>query len=277
MRILDARALSAVSVCLIACGGGGSAEPDALVVIPDAAPDAPPDAPPEPTFDFSCASNPEPTTADDPITVAGSATGLELEGLSPTVVPLTDATVEACVGDCVDADRLDVQTTQADGCPDTGCAFTSAPIATGGEPVDGYVRVSKPDYRTSNVFPDQPITANVAGVPALAILQSTFDTLVAFTGSDQDPGNGNVALVVTDCGFQPLAGATVSVKQGGEDVGTIVDLSQFDSSAAGTFLVFDVPPGATEVSASFDGMDLRAHTITTFAGQTSATQIRPGF
>jgi len=58
---------------------------------------------------------------------------------------------------------------------------------------------------------------------------------------------------------------------------TVVDASQFSAMAAGTFIVFNVPTGATEVGATYMGHTLRAHTVLSVAGQTTATQIKPGF
>jgi hypothetical protein len=271
-----------IALTLIACGGGNSGTPDAPIVVPDAPipPDAPdPDAP-EQQLDFTCMNNPAPTTANAMVVLSGDANGLTLSGVNPQIAPLTDATVDACRDDCAGQNRLDTQTTAANGCPQTGCTFTMDPLATGSVPLDGYIKVTKePDFRPSNIFPAAPITMDTMGIPALAFGRAAFQTLVAFLGITQTPGNGNVGLVVTDCANTPIGGAQVSVKQNGVDVPNteVVDASTFDPSLAGTYLVFNIPPGATEVGASINTMPLRAHTITVFADQTSATQIRPGF
>jgi hypothetical protein len=85
---------------------------------------------------------------------------------------------------------------------------------------------------------------------------------------------------VTDCAQTPIPGATISVKQGGVDV---PNTSPFDVGALGgamfegTYAVFNIPPGETEIGATVNGQTLAPRTITMFADQSSATQLRPGF
>ncbi|HEU0035733.1 MAG TPA: hypothetical protein VFQ53_34210 [Kofleriaceae bacterium] len=265
-------AIVAISSFAVACGGGdGGAKPDAPpIVVPDAAPDAPPPPPDAPEYDFSCMNNPAPTTAPATITVSGTANGIDLNGTQPQINPLDGATVNACKGNCTAANKLDTQTSDANG------NFTTKALTTGGVPLDGYIRVTKTGYRTSNIFPPAPLVADTAGVPAVAFSTTAFQAAVLFLQVTQTAGNGDVTLFVTDCANTPIMGAQVTVKQGGTDVGQIIDAGSF-GQGGGTFIVFDVPPGDTEVSATYNGMTLRAHTVTTFGDQTTATQIRPGF
>src|SRR5689334_14502090 len=88
---------------LAACGSDNTAKkPDAPN--PDAAidakvfMDAPIDAPP--MFDFSCTTTPAPTTADDPVTISGTATEISASGIMPTFTMLSGATVDGCTGNC---------------------------------------------------------------------------------------------------------------------------------------------------------------------------------
>jgi Flp pilus assembly protein TadG len=76
------------------------------------------------------------------------------------------------------------------------------------------------------------------------------------------------------------ANVTITVKQGGTAVAgtTVLDASQFDSMAAGTFLVCGVPANpTTEVSAMYMGHQLLAHNVKTVAGDTTATILVPGY
>ena len=103
--------------------------------------------------------------------------------------------------------------------------------------------------------------------------------MVAVAGASQSPANGTVQLRVIDCANAPIrntAALTVAVKQNGVTVGTIFDVGTV-TSAPGTFFVFDVPPGPTEISAGYFGTALLAHVVTVRAGETTQTFVRPGF
>ncbi len=263
-----------------ACGGGNAAPPDAIVII-----DAPPpidNAPPidqPPPLDLTCMNNPAPTTATANITLSGDANSIELNGITPSVTPMDAATIDTCKGNCVGgANKLDSTTSGAATCPMAGCAFTSASVPTGGTPLNAYLKVTKASHRTTNVFPAEPLKADLAGIPALAFSTSAFQGATLFLQvSQNDNLNGTVAVVVTDCANTPITGATVTVKQNGNDVGTIVDAGSFSAQTAGTFIAFDVPPGDTEIGATVNGMTFRTHTIVTFKAETSASQVKPGF
>ena len=273
------RAVLFVALPLAACGGSGSGNPDATIIVPDAAPDAfvvIPDAPPDaPNYDFSCETTPEPTTATATVTLSGTAQGVTVSGMTPSIDPLAAATIDFCKGDCTNTNLLDAKTSATDG------TFTSAALSTGGTPLDGYVKTSKTGFRTTNVFPASPVIADVANIPALVFSTGAFSALVTFLGggAQQDVAKGNLGVVVTDCALTPISGATITVKQGGIDVAgtTLIDLSALAAQAAGTVVVLNVPAGATEIGATYMGHTLRAHTVLSVAGQTTATQIKPGF
>jgi len=270
------RAVLFVTLPLAACGGNGSGNPDATIIVPDAAPDAfvvIPDAPPDaPNYDFSCETTPVPTTAAATVTISGTAQGLGFNGQAVSITPLNGATIDFCKGNCTGNNKLDTKTSAADG------TFTSASLSTGGTPLDGYVRTTMSGYRTTNVYPPNPITANVTGVPAIAYSTGLLALLQNF-GVTQDAAKGDLGLIVTDCANTPIGGAALTVKQGGVDVAgtTVIDASMFSAMGAGTFMVFNVPAGATEVGATYMGHTLRAHAVLAVAGQTTATQITPGF
>jgi hypothetical protein len=278
MRTLPACAFVALTSLAAACGGGGDAKPDAPpIVIPDAAPDAPPPPPDAQEFDFTCLNNTAPDTATATVTISGFANAVNLNGTQPSIDPLDEATVDACTGNCAGPNKLDTTTSAAAPCGANGCEFTTAALDTGGAPLDGFIRVAKTNFRTSNVFPAAPLVADQPNVPGLVFSNTAFQAATIFLGVTQSAANGNLGLLVTDCANTPITGATVTVTQNGSPAGgEIVDASSF-GQGGGAFLVFDVPPGDTEVNAQFMGMTFRAHTVTTVAGQTTATQIRPGF
>jgi hypothetical protein len=252
-----------------------------IVIIPDAAPDAPPDAF-EPTFDFSCMTDPAPTTAPDNITLGGAVNEVVLNGIQPGIEASHSATVDACVADCMDENLLDTKTTPNMGCPAIGCPYTSDPLATGGTPLDGYLRASKTGNRTSYVYPPAPLDADIATIPVITFTQGAFGGVTLAAGVTQDPANGNLVLVLTDCSDAPItdtANIDLSIKQGGtEVVGTTeFDVSPLAAQLAGTYVVFNVPAGATEVGATYKGTPLRAHVVGSVAGASTFTGLRPGF
>ena len=275
---------------LVACGGGRSKDIDALIIIPDAAPDAPPDAF-EPVFDFTCMGNAEPTTAAANVTVSGFASEVVVSGMQPTIQAAHSAAISICNASsvaCDGQDVLDTQTTPANGCPAMGCPFTSDAVATGGTPLDVYVKVSKSTNWTSYIYPAAPITANVMNVPA-AMFSQTIIGFLGILNIPQDPGNGIILVALTDCTNAPITDTeniVVEAKQGGQAVGSApYDASTFSPQLAGTFAIFNVPAGpdaddpalATEISATYKGQALRARVVNVYRDSTTGTQLRPGF
>ncbi len=264
MRTLHACAYVAITAFAVACGGGdGDAKPDAPPII---VPDAPtPDAfePPQPDaqqFDFSCMNDPEPTTA--PATVSLSGTANEITA-NFSFEPVADAAVRAFKNGNPDTQ---VGTTQSD----ANGAWSLPAVPTATMPIDGYIEATKLGYRTSRLYPSEPISGDIAQAPVLLLSTNVFSSLFA----SQSQENGTVALAVLDCANTPIDGAAISVKQNGVEVGTQQDLSQFQP---GTFIVLNVPPGVAEVGATYMGMTLRAHVVSVVAETTSTTLVRPGF
>jgi hypothetical protein len=265
---------------LVACGGGGGEKPDAPMIVHDAPPDAfvpdsPPDAQP---LDLTCAGNPAPTTATATVTVSGGASGLTLNGMNPQVVALTGATINACTGDCKAQNKLDTITTDAQ-CAGMTCAFTTKALTTGGTPLDGYLKAAAQGFQTFNLFPPQPLTADFPNAPIIAFSNQIVSALAILTGVSQDPTKGLLVLIYTDCAGTPINGASPTLQQGGVDVvgATVFDASALSSMGAGTYFVLNVPAGDTEVGGTAQGSTLRAHTILSVAGETSTTQVTPGF
>ena len=269
---------------LMACGSSNNSSIDAPLAID--APgtgvdakvflDAPPDAPP--VYDFSCVGTPAPTTATDPITISGVATEVGATGMTPatpTFTPLVGATATACKANCFMANNL------ANTVSTTGGAYTLTPVVTNGVALDGYVRMAKAGDRQTYVFPAYPFTKNTPNVPIVTFTTDALGQL--FMSSHQDAAKGVIGLAVTDCANTPIGeDVTISIKQGGADVvGTsTLDLGTLDPAAKGTYLIFNVPAGATVVGAVYMGastMPLASHTVVSFAAGTTATTVRPGY
>jgi hypothetical protein len=264
------------TLALAACGSD-KAKPDApIVVIDSPTADSPPpvDAPPDaPAYDFSCFGQPNPTTADATITVAGTTETLTMSGV------MTLANVDVQIFKSGVNTALDTQTSDANG------NFTSGTIVTGGMPFDGYIKGTLATYRTSYLYPPSPPTMSLTGVPVALFSTQIFGQLAAFAQVQQDDtANGAMFLTVTDCANMPIQGATLSVQQGGQDVGTQFDLGALSSQAAGIVVVFNVPDGATDLSATYGGMTFPVHTVLSHkkpngmntVGTVTLTAIRPG-
>lgn len=274
------------TLALAACGDdGGSAQQDAAVTVIDAAIDAKQffDAPP-PMYDTSCASNPAPTTATNNITIGGTVQRAALNGTTPQIVALDGAALEACDGtaaNCAGQDSLGTDTSA------NGGSWSIGPIATGGTPLDAYVRMTATNSRPTLVYPASPFTADQPNVPVLTFDPALID-LLSFAGCDQDDqANGIIGVVVTDCADAPFTDSenvTITVTSGGTPVAgtSVVDVgSVAGAQAAGSFLVCNVPAAAAvTVGATYMGastITMRAHDVRVIAGTTTTTLLRPGY
>jgi len=273
----------AVALFAVAACGGGSATPDAAIVhvidarAIDAAPPVDVLQPDARQFDFSCSANTAPTTGAANVTLSGTVTEVGISGMTPTMTPLADATVDACKGDCLAANKLGTMATNASG------AFSIGPLATGGTPLNGYLTMTHTGDRTVQVYPAEPVRADLVGIPVLTFTPALLGLLAQFGGFTQDPAKGMLIIAVTDCTDQRItdsAGIALLVKQGGTDVAgtTTIDLSPAGQMAAGLFLVGNVPVGAaTSVGATYGGHTLLAHDVGVTAGTTTQTIVRPGY
>lgn len=280
-RAIATISLLASILASAACGGGSDAKPDApVIIIPDAAIDAPPDAF-EPQFDLSCRNNAAPTTADTNIVISGAALEVVIAGTMPSVAPSHNATIDTCKNNCAGGDKLDTKTTAASGCPSTGCPFTTGSLATNSQPFDIYLKVTKTNNRPTLLYPPAPLTTGFANVPAITFTNSAISAL-ALAGINQEAGKGNLVLAIADCMNMPITNTNdivLQIKQGGVAVAgtTEINASMFSPMLAGSYLVFNVPPGVTSIGATYKGMALRAHDVNVVAATTTATAVRPGY
>jgi hypothetical protein len=269
------------TLALAACGDSNKAKPDAPV--PDAPIDTPIDTPVDMTMaDLSCAGLPLPTTADDPVTIAGTTDQITLSGPSA----LGDAIVKAFkVGQAQPLNTVMSDTTTGD--------FVTGNLVTGGVPLDGYLEVSHADivanmtttaFRTTLLFPPQAVSKSITGAPVLIASTDTFATLSQLASQTQDDTtNGALIVAVTDCANKPVTGSMLSVKQGATDVGSVFGLESLDPRAAGLFFVFNVPDGNTDVNAKLGATTFLGHTVIAFKkgggivnGSITSTIVRPG-
>lgn len=270
----------AVGMLALAACGGGSASVDAGV-------DEPPidakeyfDAPP-PTFDWSCEANKTPPTSPvaSTATLSGAVLAVTISGGGGGIAPLAGADVTACHNGtaCTTGPQKDGTATS-----DAQGAWSIGPITTGGTPVDDFLEMTATGYRKTYAYPDSPFLGDQANIPMLTFgTDTTTSTALNFLGCDV--GQAVVGLALVDCALQPITDSgsvMITLKQGGTAVtGTnVIDASQFNAMAAGTFLVCGVPANAaTEVSATYLTHSFVAHEVKTVAGETTSTLLVPGY
>ena len=273
MGNLRAISASALSVLAAACDGGGTAKPDAPIILLDAAVDAVPDSPPlpdAPSYDFSCAGNTAPTTANAMITVTGTAN--VFSGQSPTPADMVTVEARAVSNDAVLATAVPAPTTSAG-------TFTVGPLTSNNMPIDAYLRATRAGSggeRATLVYPPSPLTQNLMDAPVLMISDAQLNALgMGFI--TQSPNKGFLAVFVVDCADTPVAGATLTARIGSADTGNAIDLGTFAPQAAGTWFVFDADVGDVTVGATYGSTTFRSHVIKSAAQTTSTTIVRPGF
>ncbi|MEO8548368.1 MAG: hypothetical protein ABI678_00265 [Kofleriaceae bacterium] len=246
-----------LSLCLVAlgvaaCGSDNNNPADAkVVIVPDAkmidAPKVFNDAPPV-NYNFSCYNQPAPTTAADPVTISGTT-----ETFSTTLDTLPGVTVQSYKAGV--ATMLDTQTSGAAG------AFTTGSLATGGVPLDGYLRASIAGYRTTYLYPPNKVVANLTMVPVPLISNATFTQLNALVNQN-DTNNGMLLVTVADCSLMPISGADLTAKQNGNNAGTITDLGAvLGAMADGLYIVANVPDGDVTVAATYNSMNFPGRVV----------------
>jgi hypothetical protein len=263
-------------VALAACGSSsGSKQIDASVAIDAKAIDAKvfldaptPDAP---NYDFTCFGQQNPTTAANPISAAGTTETLNSQFQQ---TPVGGVTVEACPASSFTCPasgtgaRLATTTSDA-----TQGTFTLSTVATGGTPLDAYIKAAKTGERTSYVYPPNAITADIAMIPVLMLSNAQLATLGLVLGASPNAADAIVVIVPVDCQNNPVMGATVSVKQGSTEVGT-------QYSLMGATIVTDVPPDSaangTTITVTYGSMTFPVRTVTAFGASDISTTVRPG-
>jgi hypothetical protein len=275
-----------VALCLAiaACGsddrnGPADASIDAKVVLPDAKVfmDAPP-----PVYDFSCIGNAAPTMADANITLTGTVQQLDIQGITPSLSAVADASLKACVAGAANCTGQNQKGTTATSAADG--SFSIGPIATSMAPLDVYVEMTKTNTRSVLSYPPSAFTTAPPTIPVLTFTDDALTTLGALgCNQDQNGANGVIGLAVTDCANKPISDldeANIVIKQNGTAVTGlgIVNLGSVNQQAAGTFLICNVPPdAATNVGATYKTMALRAHDVKIVADTITATILRPGY
>jgi hypothetical protein len=253
----------------VACSGDHKAAPDAAKTI-DAAVDAPKliDAPSvdAPGYDLSCAGQPLGSAAAQ-ITISGT-----VEALNGTSVGAASGVSFVMLAGSNSAQLASTGPTGSDG------LWAFPPQPTDGSALDVYVEATESGSgeRPSFVYPPQPLVADETGVPVLMVTNSEL-ALLSEIHFSQNAGSGLLVVQVVDCKGTAITNANLVIEQNGSALSSqnVLNIGEFDASFGGTFLVVNVPPGATTVGATYLQTSLASHVVTSFAGGDTETQVVP--
>ena len=206
-------------------GNDGPLPPDAFV---------PPDA-----FFSQC---PVGTTAPDPLTLSGTIVQL----ITASAIPGVALSASNTLG------GSPIATATTDG---TG--GYSLDIPTGGVPIAIYLTLSKPGFLTVTSIPNRLLDAS-APANIQAGTQADLDASYAAKSMTESPTAGSLDIVLSDCAFNRIAGATIQTTPPTtivySDVNGNGDGSLTSTTSSATALALNVPLGSVVVSATAPGM-----------------------
>ena len=218
----------------------------------------------EPPAPFACLGEMLPKTANPQVTVSGTVIDAR------QAIPKPGASVE---GFLTSAPTTPIFSTTTDGM----VRFTQSQ-ATNGFPLDAFLHVATSGYLDTAVFPPVPLTDDL-DVTAELLAPGDLTTLGSLANVTPATGTATLIVTVTDCNGAPLGGATLSASAGGT-VRYFVGPMPSETALAtdpmtGSALVFNVPPGMTQINAMVNGDVLRGHAVVATADAVVQTSIQP--
>ena len=250
---------------VLACGSVADETPDAVAGV-DTRPGGdgqPADGTAVP-FDVSCAGDPLPPNASDPVLLTGTVVN------GGTLMPLSG--VQVVVHGRSDGTPLASVTSQADG------SFSVA-VPTGGTPRAVYVRFTSSGLISTRVYFADLLTESTVVDLARMIGQAGLDALYTSGGVTEDPARGTVVLYVRDCaGLPPTAETTMTLTPPAERLlytrGNAFDASA-TSSDVGVAAGLNAPAGDLLVAAEASGFAFEVPAVQSAAGERSFIRIHP--
>jgi len=214
---------------------------------------------------FECLGATLPTTAPNPIHVSGQ---IKANALAPTAL----GGAEVAAYNTTDTTALAVDTSDTPG-------MYSLTVATGGTPVNGYLKVTKSGgtYLPTYAYPAVPLAADATD-NVLVITSSEFSFLANLVGVTPAAGDGFIGVVVTDCAGNPLTGATVTSSPAGTvkyNAAGSPSSSATSTSSDGVAYIFNVAAGNVTILGAASGHALRQHVVNARADAVTLTQIQP--
>lgn len=235
--------------------------PDAPSEVDAYVPDVPPPA------HLACLGDDYPNTAPATITISGAAA---YQSNSGQLTALGDANIKI-LG--TSGGLLNEHTTD-----NTGQFAISVP--TSGVAVEGYIHGTHNNYIDSYVFPPYAMWEDFSSALVLFTNRGQIDLITLIAGADNwDPTKGIVAVRVSDCDNQELAGASISTPAG---LTPIYMNGNFPSSTAtatddsGLAFFVNAEPGSFTVNVtSAEGFPLRPNVFEARGGALNTTVVVP--
>jgi hypothetical protein len=197
------------------------------------------------------------------ITISGTTfsrglTTVPLSGVAVAIVTSTGST-------------LGTSTTDASG-------KFSIPIATGGTPVDGFIRATTSGYVETDFYPSVPWTADQT-VTEIDCITPTIRTYIAEEVSTTlDPDAGQAFVQLVDCQGKAISGATASATPAGQTfyvangspttTATMTDVS-------GSAFLLNLPLGAITLAGRTGSTMLRGRSIKTVTTAVIQAEVQP--
>lgn len=150
-------------------------------------------------------------------------------------------------------------------------------FATGGAPVDGYIRATHSSHMTTYAYPAQPIARDTSQTVFMPT-PTEFNFLAQAAGVTPVAGDGFIGVVVRNCAGTPVAGATVSSTPAGTvryNAGGAPSSSATITADDGVAYIANVAAGNVTVQATASGRALRQHVIDARADVITLTEVRP--
>ena len=198
---------------------------------------------------YSCTNTAYPTTAPASITVTGT---------------VTEFASSAVAGARVDAFKNGTATSIDSATTDSLGRF-SLTVATGGVPLDGYLRAAKTGYLTTYAFPSAPLPANTSLTLAV-VTPGEFNILASASGVTPVAGKGSLAIRPVDCTGAAAVGGTVATSPAATAY----------SDGSGDFFEFNLAPGSVTVGGATQSHVFHQHAVTAFADAVTITIVAPG-
>jgi len=200
--------------------------------------------------DFTCVDTPWPTTAPDPLTVAGQL-------IAPTGAGINGVSVEV---HAVAGDALLAQTTTQGSIPSAGgTGRYSVGIATGGTAPTIYRKYTPSGYLTHYEYDPMPAFDSNASYGNIVQSQSGTEQYDSLVDLPPDPAKGNLIVTISDCGLEAnergVAGATIDAPPGARVI-YVNTMRQPDPSLTETAIVdgvapavvLNLPPGPADIT-----------------------------
>jgi hypothetical protein len=201
------------------------------------------------------------------ITISGEAT--KREGITETAAA---GAVVAAYKSSDPSTPVAMTTTDANG-------MYTMTFATGGAPLDGYLKATLAGFLDLYLYPPRPLVADFDGASLNIINQSTLDLMHTICQASADPAKSVIAVLVADAAETAIAAAKVSANPAAgkycyNGSNGLPDSAGTMTVADGIAYMLNAPVGEVTVSAMTTGSAFGSHKVTVRAGTFTTTVIQ---